>query len=602
MINTVRLFYNTGFDNENIPESPDVLLTAPYIDIPGHWDLQDFFLTTLRLKTTWSEIENADYLKFGDAYYFIENIKMVNMNMAIISLKLDAITSIGGAVNLDYVGGYIERATVINDDFRPGLSTGLSLNTMNEPITPQHPLMAQLQSHDDSGELFQNVRPLIASTVDLNRINATLDNGFISNSHAKAMTFESDIVDSETGEPIRVVIPSVPALSNSTFFSVGTSVQKGIGNIGMYLADEQQIQNAMAYVTALNLTGSLLYYYAPIISNGPAGYGKGEVGVSPGQFGNWVKYINGGYVRKSVYLEATSRYMKSRFMYRKYLLTNTVSGNSREFDAYDVCNIINDDIMFTYIFEFDPQPDGRIYLRPARFQSADTLSANHLAVAGPQWPKQPVTTNTSGTLLADNNYGMQVQSYITQYDYGMAQWNTRAFDIARQSVGFLGDTMNIGDPATLGHAVGSGVDLALNMYETSKAAEAWDREQSISKNKIKLDKAMSRIQTPNLSCAATTGLSIYTDKNQFAIYEVGPNASDIARFDRFFDLYGYAMDTGFDKIYMTDTSGPGPNEFNYIQTRDLKIDKKHGNIRTRKLAENQINGGVRIWHQLVKPI
>ena len=112
-----RLYYGTGFGVGDTPYYSSILDTASYRDFESHFDLQELFLTSIRLKATYDQVESADYLRFGSAYYWITGISMINVNTAELYLELDACATCHGIGNIDFVEGegIIERAHPLHD-------------------------------------------------------------------------------------------------------------------------------------------------------------------------------------------------------------------------------------------------------------------------------------------------------------------------------------------------------------------------------------------------------------------------------------------------------------------------------------------------------
>ena len=133
-LRTTRLYYDTGLGVGDVLYDNSILNSANYTDFESHWDFQELFLTSLKLKATWDQVANADYLRYGSAYYWITGISMINENNAELFLQLDPITTLHGMNNIHFIDGegIIKRAHPLADgDFD---------NLLPEPIGPQLPL------------------------------------------------------------------------------------------------------------------------------------------------------------------------------------------------------------------------------------------------------------------------------------------------------------------------------------------------------------------------------------------------------------------------------------------------------------------------------
>lgn len=589
MLYNVRLYYNTGFDLENIPDSPSLLDNCSYRDIQGHWDLQSLNLTSLRLNIQWKDIKNCDYLRFGTpndtvngcGYYIVVGRKQINLNMCIVALELDSLTTLGGAKNLKYIGGFIDRA-------HPSSTDEQIINTLDETIAPSNILIAETNNVNISGI----TRNYVVSTINLDQYK-TWDENNMPLKKMRAMPYYiPGSTPQEEDQALFIPEPMELALPTRLILGEGNTGRGSYytSGYGLYDAAKYTTKMNMQYAISLGLTGSLLYSYSPRTFGGSPNDGDTQDGN-----GHITQLIGGGGVSQiTINRPINPKYRKTKFLYSSIVMTSSVSGNSKELNLAD-CVLPNNDNIFEYVYESDPSPDGKVFLRPSYIQGHYTVIINEQAVAGGQWIKQPISSNTSGILMADTNYGLQIKAASTEYKYDQIMEGTQMVGgAASGALKTASQATSIWNPVSgqlqaAATAVDTAFDTAVHVESMMKRGAMHE----IKSNKMLFERAAAHIQTPNLSCPPGMGLNNFIGDKEFVIYYVHPTSEDMARFDKYFDLYGYRMDKAFSKSYLTNKSN-----FNYIQANNVKINRQHGSIETRRQAEAQLNGGVRIWHNL----
>lgn len=158
----VRLYYNTGFNAVNIPDTPDLLNTSAFTfaDFPALDVLQERFLSDLKIRATWGQVKNADYLRITDGndsfYYIITAVKMTSVDVANLAIVADFVTSAGGLENLTILDGIATRAHVSTDNYGEWVLD-------DDYLLPSEPLL--LDTHTIN---FSNATvDIVESSVDL---------------------------------------------------------------------------------------------------------------------------------------------------------------------------------------------------------------------------------------------------------------------------------------------------------------------------------------------------------------------------------------------------------------------------------------------------
>ena len=125
---SITCYFNTGFNAQNIPDSPAILATAQSKTFPSNWLLQNKDRVQTRVNAGWDEISEVDYVKIGDAYYYVVNVNMLTETNAELTLVMDFLTTLGGVRNITISDGWVKRAHVKDDT--------LFYNVQPEPFKP----------------------------------------------------------------------------------------------------------------------------------------------------------------------------------------------------------------------------------------------------------------------------------------------------------------------------------------------------------------------------------------------------------------------------------------------------------------------------------
>ena len=114
MNKSITLYFNTGFNAINFPANPEMLMLFDHKEYPAMDLVQENFLSSIRIKAFEDEIIDADYLQIGNAYYSIEAYLMSSSDIVTFSISQNAILSVGGIDELEYITGEVARSTAID--------------------------------------------------------------------------------------------------------------------------------------------------------------------------------------------------------------------------------------------------------------------------------------------------------------------------------------------------------------------------------------------------------------------------------------------------------------------------------------------------------
>ena len=219
-----RLFLNSGYNASNIPDSPARLAGVTYIDVPALDIMQDRGLSEIRVKVSgWDAIKNADYLYLANTatnpatywYYTIEDIQMLAMDVASLSVTPDYITSVGGVTALTFLDGLTERVHVASDTYGE--------HALDDPLlTPSQPLTLTTQwiGYNTSKKVYAECRldPILS----------------IASGEGKNYTHTDPI----TQETLNVIVPQAEDIAIFTDFYLGTVSTENAKTLVFILTDE----------------------------------------------------------------------------------------------------------------------------------------------------------------------------------------------------------------------------------------------------------------------------------------------------------------------------------------------------------------------------
>lgn len=578
---TARLYYNTGFNPSNVPDSPSLLNSCLYTDLQQHWDYQDYFLGSIKIGASWDTVKNADYLKYGNGYYFVTGIEMINENNAKLYLQLDALTTMGGPLALQYEGGLIERAWIPNADFWEN-------NHTPEGITPVSPI--ELESLDIVGTDSTDSETIIISTLALN----TPLNNDGTPVNADASEYKVPIAGTTIGS---VIVPNSPKGAPST--TIGNT---DVG-LGYYILN-QDVKDQIAYLRSLGLEQAIVgcytvptYYLAASTPDS-----TGHISTISPKMGKAVD-ITGTHGNYHTYPSGTTHLKKSYQMYTKYYAVSNITGEIKEYDPHDLVNSSGHvNIQFNWMC------DGNIKSMPVLYPmyyrgTGNTISNGSLldTLAGASWMELPITiTGASGSLWTKNDY------VRNQYAIGLDTVKFGAdsiIDVVKNiTPGGLGGgyvqeyegqpTYEMPSNNTYGQNISTGFLPSVGNFLVNSAKMVYRAE------KIDTDFAKSQIAAPTLSGSSAYGLQL-TLNNNWTIYRSYMSNLDLTRFDKYFNSYGYTINEPLEAN--TDNIFNNRADQNYVKLTNVHIKPSSASnygIGIKQIAEKTLNDGVRIWHRL----
>lgn len=556
MIFNIILFKSTGFNLKDIPYNADIITNSyqPH-SFDAVWLLQNKGIGKVRITATWDEVDGADYCviqKPGvDVWYFINSIKMLNENCCELALTMDALTTIGLEKITELSGWCIRKHPKTDNLFE---------NVREEDWTPTEELVI------DTG---QEVNLSAGEATPINLIACTFN---LTGDYSKAKAFEAVIEGSE--ESYKVAVPLCPDFDNDSdsetevkmVFPDNTQKSYKIPatRLWWYVST---LKNQVNIARSLSLENGIVGCYVippnfcKNVSLGSKGYEsiRNEAGyVELPSVMNY-EYFN-GILNKKVFA-----------LFNQYILSSICSGDSKIYEAKDVFHA-GDSAPKIGVWA-DVSPSGQPYFRPEYFHGNNTDFFME-CVKGSQWQNTPIAFNTaSGSAFNSLDYlNQREMEFLNIFDSTLSGIATTT--LAAKSM----DTKSL---ITAGLGASSlGQNIVNYGFDYKKKERDFSRQNSIVAPEIRFPRSQS-IQN-------FVGNSAW-------IYRRRLSLNDAKRLDKYFSMYGYAVDEALTpEVFHT------RQNFNYVQCEDITI-KANQSLWIRQIAEAQLSNGVRIWHTAFNP-
>lgn len=535
---SIKGYFNTGFNSVNIPDSPAVLATASSKTFASNWLLQNKDLTAVRLNATWEEVQNIDYVAIGNSYYYVKGITMLTEVCAELSLVLDGLTTAGGVNAVGITGGWCKRSHTGND--------ALFDNNIPEPWQPSEPLeIVGLKKHIES---TGSGWTLVCSTVDLTRIK----------------NVAQEYLDKDNA--VVCYVPKVPPVATESVMGAVLPVygrkEQTLPNTSLFYVDN--VIEAIAHVRELGIESCLTGAYVLPKEWGDIGFGNNNV---VNTLGKLYSQSCGGAIS---YGSVNNK--KCFSQYNEFSVVAMATGDKITSEAHD---IYDGGASPTVIMFSDPSPEnGKPYAQFKNFLGNRQLPFQN-CVQGGTWLNQPMAfSGTSGSLIAQTQFTNRQDLAETRnnVNYGMST--------AGNFLSAIGSALTGNISGVLGSAK-SQADSAIN-YEFANQQRQLERAEF---------ETAQTINAPDVKFPRSSSIQAYVG-NGFVTYQTRLSAKDLARFDRFLTMFGYAQSKPLEKSDFTNR-----RYFNYVQADGVNVSGNVG-LRVRENIVEQLSGGVRIWHTL----
>lgn len=654
MLGSVTVYFNTGFNGIDIPSSPTVLMSASKKTYDSFFFMrEDIDKPTIRLNDTYENLCAVDYCQITittgnvskNSFYFASPSALTK-GVTLLALDLDALLTMGGAENLNYISGWQERGHIKKSD------DTLFGNVAPEDWAPVQPLVnANMTKVQANAQNAANDLHIITTNVDI----ASL---------ASLNTDEQEVlkgVESGGATPV-MYLPKLPAAQSTSFsmwdFDDNNTHDFSIPQTRAYAIKDFTQVNAPIItkvkegIQKLFSCGQLQLqssYVIPkeFVESWTLSSLTGDLGSLTGFHGsNGLSNMPYEYTIGSGQSAYTPKNKKVFATYRQYALACVASGDMcikdaeeiyKSGDSYPVINMWAD-LCST------GKPYARFdYIKGAPVQFVD-------CVKGLQWANsQIVLEGASGSIWnsIDNafaNQQLQRQQSMNLFESGIAAQNyslqKTAMDVGLQhsAVNFLIGAMsgsggavnahysrdNKGKPinelslgslmANAGFAVASAGNSFSQAIDTNtfQTQQMWNEMQAassraemannsiqnqINQNNIGLIRS-NNIVYPTVTFTPEQNLGLY-GYNYFVAFEIRKTDDDLKSEDMYYQRYGY---NGLHRP-LTQQAFKERTYYNFVQAFDinLKAPSAEFGLRVRTKAIAQLNKGVRVWRVLPDP-
>lgn len=609
---STRLYLDTGFSYENIPDSASLLNNpnVKFIDVDAVWLYQNQEQGVIRVKSTFDNIYPVDYCRIGSSsYYFVTNVTMINPNTAELSLVIDAITTIGlNNITDNLAGGWCTRRCVTDDT--------LFNNCIDEDFVPTQPLENDTQDI----KISNNGILAIVSSIDLSKVGELLSQGYKN-------SIESTSVD--------VSVPTVPAINfkytKITIDYQGLKLTRELVGKRMYLvgitdgdAQDNMLIDALTTVWSLGLFDAIAgIYYLPIGEKGTGSNFTYDATLNIGDDLFWISEltVHGGFFKldRIPFKWNTPNVKNNKVFatkYNTYRLISMVSGNEANYYAGDIYDNLNNPDAPNIAINIDGSDNGTSYAKPEYIRGVDLSQTSKKfeimrdAVTGGDWvslnynqarPKGIIKTLNS-LYLSRANTVLNIPSKILPnlslpnlskngniYESMTMPYSPSSSLVSQQQIAggaidqvspitgynYFGNP-RIGDFGNILGAISglkdSGAGLLANSQEIANAV----------------------IQSPETWFPIDNTLSLFYGNSYYIIRE-RLSDEDTLKFDKYLTMYGYKVNEPLTKECFY-----GRQYFNYIKAEGINIKTiNRVPLRLKQIAIEQLQGGIRIWHTLV---
>ena len=597
MICTIEAFKNTSFTSSNIPDSAQVLYSnfTP-VPFPDCALLQNKYLATLRIATTFEQIDGVDYIvviknNIEKTFYFVTSITMINENCAELGLMMDAVTTVG-INNINIVSGWATRCHTSTDK--------LFDNDLGEPFTPRHELVLE-----KSGIL----KPTVSEDKsDLDVVGATFN---IEGDYSKAINFISG--DNYVTTP---VCPNfdTDVENSSIVMSVigGGSYENKLPET--YLFESTQLVKDGLYVArALGLDNGISCSYR--IPKEYLGNKTLQSNSLISKLTNLYQRINSGIPFKfnSTYKPFNN---KCYVLWNSFTLMSTCSGERAEYTAKEVYENSETGNFTVNVFA-DLSPNGSPYFSPLMYLGENNVWQT--AIKGMPWQNQPVAYDRqSGWYLQNQSKVLDWNQYVNDTNYAIKNadaniyknaWNN-TFNGVRSLISGTGNTLGSKDFIDGTRGRNSGLSAGFNIADRLLGATqglgntfAQGYTDVLARNKITADYGLAlkkdnfnynsaQVYAPQVTFPRDESIQNFLG-NFCYVTRTRLHDEDLRRLDTFFNMYGYAVDEPVTKSMFNSR-----RLFNYIECNnlDITVTGKDTPLYIRDLITQQLMNGVRIWH------
>lgn len=629
----VRLFYNTGFNSINVPDSPTLLQSFTYRDFPAIDLLQVRELDSITLRATYEDVKNADYAcvqnqsVLTDVTYFAVDgggIRMSSPDVAVIPLTIDYLTTAGGVSSLEILDGITERHHVATADDTfgayaeedPYLVASKPLEIVDAGTFPANSL---------GGEFV-----IVESTSSLTQMGFTKDEPIAK----KCVQYDTGL------EVASVTIPDTAPLTKDDYttyammtkpYGQSTVAMKEVKAAGSALyilqnptnghtTDGVAAADGISALRAIGCESAILNCYViprdylyqgsssgtggPVVVTDTVTKADGTTGSV--QYEHISKIIGVGTENTLAGLVPfvyDNTVKNKRVLYgelNKYGICATGTGNLALFRPEEIYH--TGDAQPTLEYYADPRPSGCPYFR-FKYLNGNDKNVFMNCITGAVWQRAPlVFTDKSGSML--DEIKLNASQAISRAGFNMGMLSQTSGDMLNTGAGMIRSGFGKGGTTPTGFGgdiLARGMAGAASLIEGASEAQSnyiytalspyarrkFDFENELAMQNLNL--GLSQVVAPTVSFPRADGIRDYVG-NSCYVFRYRPQATDLAKMDKILTMYGYKDTTPFISAHLTNRA-----KFNFIKASGVSVKTSMP-----KWINDGISmmflGGLRIWH------
>ena len=617
-----RLYQNTGFNAVNIPDGPALLERCAHFDVNAVNIMQDRFLSKIRVRATWDQVKEADYIKLGTStpdYYFISSVSMLAKDVAELSVLYDFITSVGGVSGIQILDGITSRVHVTDDGFGKYCEA--------DPLTaPAQPLELQTVWFNPS----TNAHTYVEATVDLPRTAGTQKGDYFEYEGEAVVVPALETIPAEKFTTYKLADVQAGVNPHTTLYDLNdtttapgqdgwdnpTAINKGITKV-RELGIEQgaiinQVQIPIVYAEASQTNLDIASF----------AYEEGGQAKVRNIVDKTITQFSGkkGYASSNLNYAYTGA-RNNRVNYGEYTPYGLIScsGESCEYKAEDIKDPENATApVMKYIA--DPHTDGKPYFR-WRFVNGDSSDIGFFrnCITGLQWKQVPLFFNDpSGTALNTMRYKNSREMAVIDYNNSITQMDAQMYGkmagglvdvVTGSGETRVGDYVNVTNSRTGAvtegvrrgshleyqpslSGVAGGVEAYVNRWVQGDINESTYRRQKI--NEFAEYRVNNTISAPTINFPYNSEVMRDFFGNGCLMYRYKYSSADINRIDKLLSMYGYKYTKALESGDFTSKSN-----YNYVECSNVTV-TGHPKYMCDGIGM-MLRNGVRVWHVLPDP-
>lgn len=621
---TVKAYIDTGFDANNIPDSPSLLQSAAArvvtLDTLNCLPLDGNSGGSITVKA-FADLPKTDYLSLyfpqdGITYYVTGlEYQYVSLDTVVITFVIDGWLTAGGLANISKVSGLTKRHHVTDDTFG-------NYTMPDEMMIPSKPLKCASTDFKHCEPLVGNVYKIVVATIDLFRLGEVDANG--------DYVWAADAGIDYTSDENVCCVPIVPNITEDMEctidiggFASHTYAVKTPG-LCYFNGANETVQRGIAMARSLGIESAILYQY--IIPNAyidRVDYYASQSGTNYGtsifskiytaSFGENPSHPSEvGLIYDTV--------MNNRVLcgnLNAYTLVSIATGESISMNPEDWDTDVNAQ-QLPMFGAFDPRPTGKPIYKPLlKNTPSETFISS---VRGEQWASAPITYENASAI------DLTIQKFNNNRDLAKGEFEMdQMMNYVNAAAGVFGGGYSSAANSRGGQYLGTGVvggngkagthpykfdnvlqtapggmsssipfvSGAVNLGATVVGNEMGKARFAMERANEKANFYMDNIiVAPQLNFPRSETVRDIVG-NGYMIWRTYLDPDDVDRLDVILNMYGYKDIKKLEKSDFTNRQ-----YYNYVEAGDVKITYTNAVCkRVREIAQRQVEAGIRIWHR-----